>query len=157
MNLEKVIEEQLQQRLNGKETQEEIDNKIRISVNKTLQQYFYHDKYDSDMDADGYQKVEKDVKAYISDQKNTIEKMIDKYVDNSIQDYVEKAVKRILRSDKIQNKLERMITPIVEDEMQKALDARDLNAYQKTISEKVEKVINQKTKSLLRKITIKVN
>lgn len=83
--------------------------------------------------------------------------MIDKYVDNSIQDYVEKAVKRILRSDKIQNKLERMITPIVEDEMQKALDARDLNAYQKTISEKVEKVINQKTKSLLRKITIKVN
>lgn len=157
MNLEKVIEEQLQQRLNGKETQEEIDNKIRISVNKTLQQYFYHDKYDSNMDADGYQKVEKDVKAYIFDQKNTIEEMIDKYVDNSIQDCVEKAVKRILRSDKIQKKLERMITPIVEDEMQKALDARDLNADQKTISEKVEKVINQKTKSLLRKITIKVN
>lgn len=83
--------------------------------------------------------------------------MIDKYVDNSIQDCVEKAVKRILRSDEIQKKLERMITPIVEDEMQKALDARDLNTDQKIISEKVEKVINQKTKSLLRKITIKVN
>lgn len=157
MNLEKEIEKQLQQRLNGKETQEEIDNKIRISVNKTLQQYFYHDKYDSNMDADGYQKVEKDVKAYISDQKNTIEEMIDKYVDNSIQDCVEKAVKRILRSDKIQKKLERMITPIVEDEMQKALDARDLDADQKMISEKVEMIINKKTKSLLRKITIKVN
>lgn len=157
MNLEKVIEEQLQQRLSGKETQEEIDNKIRISVNKTLQQYFYHDKYDSNMDADGYQKVEKDVKAYIFDQKNTIEEMIDKYVDNSIQDCVEKAVKRILRSDKIQKKLERMITPIVEGEMQKALDARDLSADQKAVSEKIEKVINQKTKTLLRKITIKVN
>ena len=157
MNLEKVIEEQLQQRLSGKETQEEIDNKIRISVNKTLQQYFYHDKYDSNMDADGYQKVEKDVKAYILDQKNTIEEMIDKYVDNSIQDCVEKAVKRILRSDKIQKKLERMITPIVEGEMQKALDARDLSADQKAVSEKIEKVINQKTKTLLRKITIKVN
>lgn len=74
MNLEKVIEEQLQQRLSGKETQEEIDNKIRISVNKTLQQYFYHDKYDSNMDADGYQKVEKDVKAYIFDQKIQLKK-----------------------------------------------------------------------------------
>ena len=157
MNLEKVIEEQLQQRLSGKETQEEIDNKIRISVNKTLQQYFYHDKYDSNMDADGYQKVEKDVKAYIKKKKNTIEEMIDKYVDNSIQDCVEKAVKRILRSDKIQKKLERMITPIVEGEMQKALDARDLSADQKAVSEKIEKVINQKTKTLLRKITIKVN
>lgn len=83
--------------------------------------------------------------------------MIDKYVDNSIQDCVEKAVKRILRSDKIQKKLERMITPIVEGEMQKALDARDLSADQKAVSEKIEKVINQKTKTLLRKITIKVN
>lgn len=157
MNLEKVIEEQLQQRLNGKKTQEEIDNKIRISVNKTLQQYFYHDKYDSNMDADGYQKVEKDVKAYISDQKNIIEEMIDKFVDERIEDNVERAVKRVLCGDKIQKKLERMITPVVEDAMQKALDARDLDADQKTISEKVEKVINQKTKTLLRKITIKVN
>lgn len=157
MNLEKVIEEQLQQRLNGKETQEEIDNKIRISVNKTLQQYFYHDKYDSNMDADGYQKVEKDVKAYISDQKNIIEEMIDKFVDERIEDNVERAVKRVLRGDKIQKKLERMITPVVEDAMQKALDARDLDADQKMISEKVEMIINKKTKSLLRKITIKVN
>lgn len=157
MNLEKVIEEQLQQRLNGKETQEEIDNKIRISVNKTLQQYFYHDKYDSNMDADGYQKAEKDVKAYISDQKNIIEEMIDKFVDERIEDNVERAVKRVLRGDKIQKKLERMITPVVEDAMQKALDARDLDADQKMISEKVEMIINKKTKSLLRKITIKVN
>lgn len=157
MNLEKVIEEQLQQRLNGKETQEEIDNKIRISVNKTLQQYFYHDKYDSNMDADGYQKVEKDVKAYISDQKNIIEEMIDKFVDERIEDNVERAVKRVLRGDKIQKKLERMITPVVEDAMQKALDARDLDADQKMISEKVEMIINKKAKSLLRKITIKVN
>lgn len=157
MNLEKTIEEQLQQRLTSKETQEEIDNKIRISVNKTLQQYFYHDKYDSNMDADGYQKVEKDVKAYISDQKNVIEEMIDKYVNDQLDVYVERAVKRVLRSNKVQNKLENLIYPIVEEQMQAILDERDWSTDQEKLTKQVENTIEKKSKALLRKIKIKIN
>lgn len=157
MNLEKVIEEQLQQRLTGKEGQEEINNKIRISTNKVLQQYFYHDKYDSEMDADGYQMVEKATQECISDQRIAIEEMIDKFVDEQIEDYVERTVKRVLRSDKVQKQLERMINPIVEEQMKKVLDARDLNADQKMIENKVEETINKKTKAFLRKIKVKVN
>lgn len=147
----------MQQRLTGKETQEEIDNKIRISVNKTLQQYFYHDKYDSNMDADGYQKVEKDVKACISDQKNVIEEMIDKYVNDQLDVYVERAVKRVLRSNKVQNKLENLIYPIVEEQMQAILDERDWSTDQEKLTKQVENTIEKKSKALLRKIKIKIN
>lgn len=157
MVLEQAIEEQLKQRLTGKEVQEEINNKIRISINKVLQQYFYHDKYDSEMDADGYQMVEKATQKCISDQRVAIEEMIDKFVDEQIEDYVERTVKRVLRGDKVQKQLERMINPIVKEQMKKVLDARDLDADQKMIENKVEETINKKTKAFLRKIKVKVN
>lgn len=157
MTLEQSIEEQLQQRLTGKEVQEEINNKIRISTNKVLQQYFYHDKYDSEMDADGYQMVEKAILECISDQRVAIEEMIDKFVDEQIEDYVERSVKRVLRGDKVQKQLERMINPIVKEQMKKVLDARDLDADQKMIENKVEETINKKAKALLRKVKIRVN
>ena len=157
MALEQTIEEQLQQRLSGKEVQEEINNKIRISINKVLQQYFYHDKYNGELDAAGYQMVEKATQECISDQRVAIEEMIDKFVDDQIEDYVERTVKRVLRGDKVQKQLERMINPIIEEQMKKVLDARDLDADQKMIENKVEETINKKTKALLRKVKIRVN
>lgn len=156
MKLEKSVENLLQERLTGKETHDLLETKVRTSVNKVIQKYFHSDE-NSQLDGEGYIKTEKETLQVINNQKDTINALIAKNVDDQLDVYVERAVKRVLRSNKVQNKLENLIYQIVEEQMQVILDERDWSTDQEKLTKQVENTIEKKSKALLRKIKIKIN
>lgn len=154
MTIEELANQELQKRLSNDDAQKQIEKKVNTAVNKVVNNYFHHDPYYPEQDGEGFHKIETEVMNTIKDQKDHISALIDQYVNDAIEDRVRIAVKHVINSDLMANRMEKLAKPIIKEQIDKAFSERDTNADYENVKKKVETKINAQMRTLVGKIKI---
>lgn len=154
MTIEELANQELQKRLSNDDAQKQIEKKVNTAVNKVINAYFHHDSYYPEQDGEGFHKIETEVMNTIKDQKDHISALIDQYVNDVIEDRVRIAVKHVINSDLMTNRMEKLAKPIIKEQIDKAFAERDTDADYENVKKKVEAKINAQMRTLVGKIKI---